>query len=88
LSFGYSSFIGYSARTAIAAVLPSNTGYLAPPFIANRSTTPGIARHLLNPNSPMLALHREVPINPEQLAAYAGRDPLTPRFVLTVNAYN
>jgi serine-type D-Ala-D-Ala carboxypeptidase/endopeptidase len=81
---GYSSFIGYSARTGIATVLLSNTGYLAPPFIANWSTTGALGRHLLNPNSPLPALHRQVPIDPAKLAAYAGRYPLTPRFVLTV----
>ena len=81
---GYSSFIGYSARTAIATVLLSNTGYLAPPFIADWSTTPGLGRHLLDPNFPLPALHRQVSIDPPKLAAYAGRYPLTPRFVLTV----
>jgi serine-type D-Ala-D-Ala carboxypeptidase/endopeptidase len=81
---GYSSFIGYSARTGIATVLLSNTGYLAPPVIANWSTTPGLGRHLLNPNFPLPALHRQVPIDPAKLAAYAGRYPITPRFVLTV----
>jgi CubicO group peptidase (beta-lactamase class C family) len=81
---GYSSFIGYSARTGIATVLLSNTGYLAPPFIANWSTTPGLARHLLTLNFPLPALHHQVPIDPAKLAAYAGRYPLTPRFVLTV----
>jgi serine-type D-Ala-D-Ala carboxypeptidase/endopeptidase len=65
-------------------VLLSNTGYLAPPFIANWSTTGALGRHLLNPNSPLPALHRQVPIDPAKLAAYAGRYPLTPRFVLTV----
>ena len=81
---GYSSFIGYSARTGIATVLLSNTGYLAPPVIANWSTTPGLGRHLLNTNFPLPALHRQVPIDPAKLAAYTGRYPLTPRFVLTV----
>ncbi len=81
---GYSSFIGYSARTGIAAVLLSNTGYLAPPDIANWSTTPGLGRHLVNSNFPLPALHRQVPIDPAKLSAYAGRYPITPRFVLTV----
>jgi len=81
---GYSSFIGYSARTGIATVLLSNTGYLAPPVIATWSTTPGLGRHLLNPNFSLPALHRQVPIDPAKLAAYTGRYPLTPRFVLTV----
>ena len=81
---GYSSFIGYSARTGIATVLLSNTGYLVPPVIANWSTTPGLGRHLLNTNFPLPALHRQVPLDPAKLAAYAGRYPLTPRFVLTV----
>jgi serine-type D-Ala-D-Ala carboxypeptidase/endopeptidase len=81
---GYSSFIGYSARTGIAAVLLSNTGYLAPPVIANWGTTPGLGRHLLNSNYSLPTLHRQVPIDPVKLSAYSGRYPLTPRFVLTV----
>jgi len=81
---GYAGFIGYSARTAIAAVLLSNTGYSAPPVIADWSPTPGLGRRLLNPNFPLPALHRQVPIDPAKLSAYAGRYPLTPRFVLTV----
>jgi serine-type D-Ala-D-Ala carboxypeptidase/endopeptidase len=81
---GYSSLIGYSARTTIAAVLLSNTGYLAPPFIANWGTTGALGRHLVNPNFPLPALHREVPIDPTKLTAYAGCYPLKPQFVLTV----
>jgi len=82
---GYSSFIGYSARTGIAAVLLSNTGYYDPPVIATWSATPRLGRHLLNPNFPLPALRRQVPIEPAKLNAYAGRYPLTPKFVLTVN---
>ena len=65
-------------------MLLSNTGYSAPPVIANWSTTPGLGRHLLNTNFPLPALHRQVPIDPAKLSAYSGRYPLTPRFVLTV----
>jgi CubicO group peptidase (beta-lactamase class C family) len=85
---GYASFIGYSARTGMAAVLLSNTGYLAPPVIANWSTTPGLGRYLLSPNFPLPALHRQVPIDPTKLSGYSGRYPLTPRFVLTVTPRN
>lgn len=73
---GYASFIGYSARTGIAAVLLSNT--------ASWYTTPVLGRHLLNRNFPIPKLYREVPIDPTKLSAYAGRYPLTPSFVLTV----
>jgi hypothetical protein len=58
-----------------AAVLLSNT--------ASSATAPAL-RHLLNTNFRLPALHRQVPIDPEKLTAYAGRYPLTPRFVLTV----
>jgi serine-type D-Ala-D-Ala carboxypeptidase/endopeptidase len=57
---------------------------LAPPVVADWSTTPGLGRRLLNPNFPLPALHRQAPIDPAKLRAYAGRYPLTPRFVLTV----
>ena len=77
---GYASFIGYSTRTGIAAVLLSNT--------AGWSATPPLGRHLLNPNFPLPTLHRQVAIDPAKLAAYAGRYPLTPRFVLTVMPRN
>lgn len=73
---GYASFVGYSARTGIAAVLLSNT--------ASWTTNPALGRHLLNANFPLPTLHREVPIDRAKLSAYAGRYPLTPQFVLTV----
>ena len=75
---GYASFVGYSTRTGIAAVLLSNTGSWV--------TTPALGRHLLNAGFPLPTLHRQVPIDPGKLSAYAGRYPLTPRFVLTVTS--
>ena len=86
---GYATFIGYSARTGIATVLLSNTGYswkasTSDTRITEWSATPALGRHLLNANFPLPTLRREVPIDPAKLTAYAGRYPLTPRFVLTV----
>jgi CubicO group peptidase (beta-lactamase class C family) len=75
---GYATFIGYSARTGIAAVLLSNA--------ASWTATPALGRHLLNANFPLPTLHRQVPIDPGKLSVYAGRYPLTPRFVLTVTS--
>ena len=77
---GYSTFIGYSTRTGIAAVLLSNT--------ASWGTTPSLGRHLLNANFPLPTLHRQVAIDPAKLTAYAGRYPLTPHFILTVTPKN
>jgi serine-type D-Ala-D-Ala carboxypeptidase/endopeptidase len=77
-TLGYASFVGYSDRTGIAAVLLSNTG--------SWGTTPKLGLHLLNPNFPLPTLHRQVPIDPAKLSAYAGRYRLTPRFVLTVTS--
>jgi serine-type D-Ala-D-Ala carboxypeptidase/endopeptidase len=73
---GYSTFVGYSARTRVAAVLLSNA--------ASWHTTPALGLHLLNANFPLPTLHRQVPIDPAKLSAYAGQYPLTPHFVLTV----
>jgi serine-type D-Ala-D-Ala carboxypeptidase/endopeptidase len=86
---GYSTFVGYSARTGIAAVLLSNTGYswydpTSGTKITSWASTPALGRHLLNANFPLPTLHRQVPIDPAKLSAYAGRYPLTPRFVMTV----
>jgi serine-type D-Ala-D-Ala carboxypeptidase/endopeptidase len=75
---GYATFIGYSARTGIAAVLLSNT--------ASWITTPALGRHLLNANFPLPVPRRQVSIDPAKLSGYAGRYPLTPQFVLTVTA--
>jgi serine-type D-Ala-D-Ala carboxypeptidase/endopeptidase len=73
---GYATFIGYSARTGIAAVLLANA--------ANWDTTPRLGRHLLNTKVPLPTLHRQIPIDPAKLGIYAGRYALTPKFVLTV----
>jgi serine-type D-Ala-D-Ala carboxypeptidase/endopeptidase len=75
---GYATFIGYSARTGIAAVLLANT--------ASWTTNAALGRHLLNANFPLPVLRRQVSIDPVKLSAYAGRYPLTPQFVLTVTA--
>ncbi|WP_158926877.1 serine hydrolase [Acidisphaera sp. S103] len=77
---GYATFIGYSARTGIAAVLLSNA--------ASWSVTPRLGRHLLNTNFPLPVLHRQVAIDPAKLSVYAGRYPLGPWHVLTVTPRN
>jgi serine-type D-Ala-D-Ala carboxypeptidase/endopeptidase len=77
---GYASFIGYSTRTGIAAVLLGNT--------ASWTATPALGRHLVDVNFKLPALHRQVAIDPAKLSAYAGRYPLTPKFVLTVTPRN
>ncbi len=73
---GYATFIGYSTRTRMAALLLSNA--------ASLNSTPMLGRHFLNAKYPRPALHRQVAIDPARLTAYAGRYALTPQFVLTV----
>jgi D-alanyl-D-alanine-carboxypeptidase/D-alanyl-D-alanine-endopeptidase len=73
---GYATFIGYSARSGIAAVLLANT--------SNWFTTPRIGWHLINPAYPLPTMRQAVPIDPAKLPPLAGRYPLTPNFVLTV----
>jgi D-alanyl-D-alanine-carboxypeptidase/D-alanyl-D-alanine-endopeptidase len=77
---GYATFIGYSARTRVAALLLSNS--------AGWYSTPRLGRHLLNAEFPVPAIHREVTIDPAKLVGLAGRYPLTPSFVLTVTPRN
>jgi CubicO group peptidase (beta-lactamase class C family) len=73
---GYATFIGYSTRSAIAAVLLANT--------SNWSSTPRIGWHLINAAYPLPTMRQAVPIDPAKLPPLAGRYPLTPNFVLTV----
>jgi serine-type D-Ala-D-Ala carboxypeptidase/endopeptidase len=73
---GYSTFIGYSTRTRMEAVLLANA--------ASWWTTVALGVHFIDVNFPPPKLHRQVPIDPKILGAYVGRYALTPRFVLTV----
>ena len=74
---GYATFIGYSTRSRVAAVLLSNA--------AGWESTPALGRHLLNADYPLPTLNRQIAaIDAAKLAAYAGRYALTPAFVLTV----
>ena len=75
---GYATFIGYSTRTRRNIVLLSN----AAAYAANTA----LATHLINAAYPLPKLHREMPVDPQILATYAGRYELTPDFVLTVRA--
>ena len=77
---GYSSFIGYSTRKPRAVVLLANS--------SSPATTPEIGKHLVNSAFPLPPLLQPIAIDPASLAAYAGRYPLTPRFVLTVTPQN
>jgi D-alanyl-D-alanine-carboxypeptidase/D-alanyl-D-alanine-endopeptidase len=73
---GYSTFIGYSTRSGIAAVLLANT--------RSGFATPRIGWHLVNPAYPLPTMRQAVPIDPAKLPPLAGRYPLAPNFVLTV----
>jgi D-alanyl-D-alanine-carboxypeptidase/D-alanyl-D-alanine-endopeptidase len=73
---GYATFIGYSIRSQVAALLLSNT--------RSWFTTPELGRHLLNPAFPVPALHLQIALDPAKLPNYTGRYPITPKFVLTV----
>lgn len=75
---GYTSFIGYSKRTGIAAVLLSNA--------AGGDRTTQIGRHLINAAFPIPASHQQVPIDPAKFPAYIGRYALTPQFIITVTS--
>ena len=77
---GYATFIGYSTRTRIAAVLLSNA--------ASWDITPRLGRHLLNTSYPLPAIHQQATTDPAKLAALAGRYEMTPQFVLTVTPTN
>lgn len=88
---GYSTFIGYSTRTGTANVLLSNTGYswtspTSGTKIVSWTTTPALARHIVDANFPLPTLRRQVSIDQGKLSAYVGRYPMTPGFVLTVTA--
>ena len=73
---GYSAFAAYSTRAPRAALLLANT---RAPF-----ATPEIGKHLVSSAFPLPVLRRTVPLDPAELAAYAGRYAIRPQFVLTV----
>ena len=75
---GYATFIGYSTRTGIEAVLLANA--------ENGEITKTLGIHLLNADFPLPKLRRPEPIDPKELRIYVGRYALTPRSVLTVTA--
>jgi serine-type D-Ala-D-Ala carboxypeptidase/endopeptidase len=73
---GYATFIGYSMRTQVAALLLSNTRGWA--------STPQLGRHLLNQAFPVPAVHRQIALDPATLPKYAGQYTITPKLVLAV----
>jgi CubicO group peptidase (beta-lactamase class C family) len=75
---GYASYIGFSTKTRRASILLSN----AADWTANLMT----GMHLVNAAYPLPQLRRQVSVDPQLLASYAGRYELTPNFALTVRA--
>ena len=73
---GYAVFIGYSTKTARNRILLSNA--------ADYDVNIALGTHLVNAAYPLPKLHREVPVDPAVLAAYAGRYEISPNFILTV----
>lgn len=75
---GYASFIGFSTKSRRASVLLSNT--------ANYSSNLKLGVHLVNSNYALAKLRRAIDVDPQILAAYAGRYELDPNFALTIRA--
>jgi serine-type D-Ala-D-Ala carboxypeptidase/endopeptidase len=73
---GYASLIAYSTKSRRNFILLSNA--------ADYDPNTALALNLVNGAYPLPKLHREVPVNPAVLAAYAGRYEVSPTFVLTV----
>jgi D-alanyl-D-alanine-carboxypeptidase/D-alanyl-D-alanine-endopeptidase len=75
---GYASFVGFSTKSRRACILLSNA--------ADYSANTRAGMHLINAAYVLPKLRRQVPVDPQILATYAGRYELTPDFVLTVRA--
>jgi CubicO group peptidase (beta-lactamase class C family) len=74
---GYSSFIGYSLTSRIAAIMVSNTAI-------SSNVAADIGFHLVHQAYPLAKLRRQVAIDPAQLAAYVGSYAITPDFILAI----
>jgi CubicO group peptidase (beta-lactamase class C family) len=75
---GYATFIGYSTKTRRNFILLSN----AAAYDANTNT----GLHFVNAAYALPKLRRQVVVDPNVLASYAGRYELTPSFALTIRA--
>jgi hypothetical protein len=76
---GYRTFIGYDPAARTGVVVLSNTSTAAGPD--------DIGRHLLDPESPLLApaqAHTEAAVDPKLYDGYVGRYQLAPAAILTV----
>jgi D-alanyl-D-alanine-carboxypeptidase/D-alanyl-D-alanine-endopeptidase len=73
---GYASFVGFSTKSRRACILLSNA--------ADYSANTRAGMHLINAAYVLPKLRRQVPVDPQILATYAGRYEVTPTFILTV----
>jgi serine-type D-Ala-D-Ala carboxypeptidase/endopeptidase len=73
---GYASFVGFSTKSRRARILLSNA--------ADYSANTRAGMHLINAAYALPRLRRQVPVDPQILASYAGRYEVTPTFILTV----
>ena len=83
---GYRTFIGYDPKARIGVVVLSNAGTPAGPD--------DIGRHLLDPQTPLLAqnapvrtppkTHTEITVDPKLFEGYVGRYQFAPAILLTV----
>jgi CubicO group peptidase (beta-lactamase class C family) len=75
---GYATFIGFSTKSRRASILLSNAADYGPNL--------KLGVHLVNSAYAPGKLRRAVAVDPQILAAYAGRYELDPNFALTVRA--
>jgi len=71
---GSRSFIGFAPKSRTGVVVLSNSA----------NTIDDIGVHLLDPQSPLRTLRREVPVNPSQFENYIGRYAVSETFALEV----
>ena len=75
---GYASFVGFSTKSRRACILLSNA--------ADYSGNTRAGMHLINAAYVLPKLRRQVPVDPQILATYAGRYEISPTFILTVRS--
>jgi CubicO group peptidase (beta-lactamase class C family) len=71
---GSRAFIGFAPMSRTGVVVLSNSA----------NTIDDIGVHLLDPQTPLRALHREVPVNPGQFQNYIGRYAVSETFALEI----
>jgi D-alanyl-D-alanine-carboxypeptidase/D-alanyl-D-alanine-endopeptidase len=71
---GYRAFIGFVPKSKIGVVVLSNSV----------NTIDDIGVHILDKNSPLRNLHREVPVKPSEFDSYIGRYQVSETFFLNV----